>query len=300
MIRRAATTAFSLLPALAAAVLLGIALTAQANAQPKPPPAQVCDGRFERLLQGFRIGPGELDFFLQDRDAFAACRAQLDAGIAEHRLIAAWIAWVRGAEDQAPAKQLFDAACAANNDVACFYAATYQPGTTTRAKPDAAFLQRLRPLVAKVPAAAHQAGYLLLRGGEGVRADAERGTVLLAAAAGAGDRWASFDLAMRDAANPDRLWLQRAADAGHVPAQLFLAAALKKDGQAKQSFDVIDKAARADPKFFRRFVAEARLQLALRYAQADGVEADPAQVRHWVQQSAELGNEEAPQIMQGK
>lgn len=291
-----------------AALALLCAVAAIQNAQAQPATTQpattraekVCDGRFERLLQGFRVGPGEIDDVLRDPAVTVACRAQLDAGVAEHRLIAAWIGWASGAPDQAPAKQLFDAACAASNDVACFYAATYQPGTSTRAKPDAAFLQRLRPLVARVPAAAHQAGYLLLRGGDGVPADPERGAVLLAAAAGAGDWWASFDLAMRDSANPDRLWLQRAADAGHVPAQLFLAAALKQEGQAKQSFEIIDKAARADPKFFRRFVAEARLQLALRYAQGEGVGADPAQVRHWVQQSAELGNEQARQIMQGK
>lgn len=284
------------------------ALAPQAQAQP----SKVCDGRFERMLAGYRIGAGELDTFLQDREAFAACRAQFDANIAEHRLIAAWLVWTRGAEDLTPARQLFDAACREKNDVACYYAANFEPGTAKRAAAGPELLQRLRPLVANVPAAAHQAGFMLLRG-SGVAADRARGEVLLAASAGAGDRWAAYDMAMRDvpaleqvqapvaaARKADRIWLQRAADGGHIPAAILLSAAQREEGDGKASFDTIHKAATADAKFFTRFVAEARLQLALRYAQGTGVEHNPDQVRLWVQRAADLGNEQAKKIMQGK
>lgn len=293
--------------ALCLTFLFILALAPQAHAQA----GKICDSRFERLLAGYRIGPGELTAFLADAPALAGCRATLDPARPEHKLIDSWLLYSRGGADMPAAAQGFEALCRAGSDVACFYATHFEPGTANPLAGRAA-LERLRPLVAKVPAAAVAAGSMLLLGEKDLPADPARGQALLAAGAGAGDYWGSFYMALRDSPErfgrpiagsgwqPDRIWLQRAADAGHAGAALMLAMQIGGEGDMKASFEAMQRAAKLDAKFFTTHVATAQYWLGFHYRMGIVVPADETQARRWLQSAAALGNPQAKPALQLK
>lgn len=283
------------------ALFVAFALVTPAAAQA----SKVCDGNFERFLAGYTIGEEEIDALLHDDAAIAACRAQLDAGNREHRLIDAFIQRRRKTgTDEPKAARLFDALCTEGSKLACFYKMPWwKPGVTPER--DAAEIARLQPMLAtNLPAVATKAGVFMARRDWGTerRAMALR---LLRSASGQGDYWATYELALAaglDGNQGQQLALiRKAAEQGLVASWLKLAdyqVVTVKDRAA--GFALFHRAAGANPTFFRPSVAHAQFMVGRMLRDGDGVERDPVQAQRWLESAAALGNTHATRILQKK
>lgn len=259
----------------------------------------VCNGQFERLLRGYWIGWEELTPFLADDAAVAACTSQLDDTVLDHLVVKAYISENSRGGNQALAKAMFDAACVRGSRVACYYGAAYPPGAT-KVVQDAAAIARIAQFLDddNLTAAKTTTANALLTGMDGIKKDRERAFNLLHQASQRGDYWASYTLALQIAATrdfPEReaaalRWANRAADQGHVPALRDLAVLAAQKNSWPAAIEFYRRAASADGRFFRQYVASARFAMAESLRDGMHQPRDTAEARYWFEQAGALGH----------
>ncbi len=266
--------------------------TARSYAQPSN---QICGGHFERYLKGYWIGKGELDHFLQDQDALAACRLELDSSNDEHVLIDAYILWKGVISDSDAAVRLFESVCERRNGLACYYirfgpSRRYDNYDDSKARKDrAALIEPPLPL---------SIGRWRLTGTEPPAFIAHI-KEQLRRASDWGDWWATENLIHLAADDgPDGLpevyaYTLKAAEQGHVPSLNELAKGWLAVDHHVGAIEFLRRAANADPRWFRADIARAQYLLGMLLREGERTPRNPIEARRWLQSAAALGNTQA-------
>ena len=274
-----------------ALLLLCLASGAPAQAQAE----KACDGRFERFLKGYMIGPGELDHFMVDRAAVEACRRTLDLSQPAHMTIDAVLLEGGGPHNFPAAHRLFMAACAQGQARACLNASFYDAATSHRLSPEA-MRDRLRTLATPdMPVSQHSLAAALLLVPPVTDASRAQARTLLESCAAKGDHWCSYRLAEfeTDGRNPkaEYEWLQKSAREGNVVAMLTAGDTFRRHGQFPQAQGWYQRAATADARlFFKIPIANARFRLAEMQRLGQLGRPNPKEARDWYQKAVELGH----------
>lgn len=279
---------------------------------------QICDGYFERFLKGYTIGRTELDDFLRDDAAIARCRAELDAGNDEHRLVEAFLLLKRRVEPRddwqtsiGRAQAIFAESCARGRVLACVAPFAHDwagfPSSPTLTTQQTALLQSLLPH--DLPVVNATLGAALLSAHGAAIVERRRGAELLRRATLQGDWWAPEYIAYRAQWDPETgsdieaattKWRQVAARLGNTLSASFLVHRPGVKDDPARFFAATKRVADSDPRFFRYQIAIARFNIAYAYETGQGVAADAAQARAWYARAAELGHGTARQKLDQK
>lgn len=264
-------------------------------------PRGSCDGRFDRMLQGFTINPHELDAFLKSGSDIVYCRAALNYSKPADMAIDAWMAMHdNSAAARARAFERFTEACKRDVSAACYYAALFDSRTQDLATDETQLRRALEPLASSGPPAAAVKLAKLLRKRDGDNeATRERIDKLLSSAQARGDGEAAYERASMATFLNDpirrtvaRERLLEAVELGNVPATMTMAALMTSENPeiAREYFV---RVANSDQRFFKLQRANASYVLAEIHRTGVGGLKDSHQAEYWLKRAAELGNEKA-------
>lgn len=269
----------------------------------------VCGGRFERFLKGFTIDVerGEMNPFLHDDEAVAACRNQLAPNNPDHTLIDAFIRLHRARPGEGDAVPTFESVCAKGRKLACAYAIFHRPRPSRPEDDDAARLKKIADIKAllgtRYPVVKYMAGMMILSASpQHPAADPKIGIKLLKQASAQGDRQATIELVVLNTdfagAEDDPstmptfyLGMRKAAEQGDVAAMLKLADDSIAFGDHKTALAFYRRAATADPRWFQSMIGEACYKLGVMLRDGISTPPDAAQAQHLFDRARALGYE---------
>lgn len=287
---------------------LAIAQQIPIPGSPGVPSRGSCDGRFDRMLQGFTISTFELEHFLQNDAAVIGCRRALNYKNPADMTIDAWIAMHdREKPARVRAFDRFIQACTSGLAAACYYAALFDPRTQDLTGDDQQLRSALEALAVNGPpvAAVKLAEFLRLGDSDN---DATRTRIdnLLTNAQARGDATAAYDrasMAMRlkgaERQETIRKRLQEAADMGSVLAMMTLGLNMQAS-QPEAARAWFLQVANSDERFFQSYRADASYELAKIHRSGIGGLKDAYQEEYWLKRAAALGNEDAREKLRRK